>query len=186
MAKVLDNVILHGISGKIGDMVLVRRMHNGDYVVGKAPKVRKGREATLAQKDHQERFRQAVLYAKGAKDNPEYKALGKSRGMSSFNVATADFFHAPEILSVDVSAYSGAHNQAIAITTVDDVKVASVGVVLAQDDDTVIEKGQATPSLKDPRVWTYTTTVNAPSPSVKVLIDVADLTGQVASAAAHT
>jgi hypothetical protein len=50
---------------------------------------------------------------------------------------------------------------------------------------TVVEKGAAVVSSTDPRLWTYTTTAAAPTPSVKVVVDVADLAGQVVEETEH-
>lgn len=186
MAKVRNNLLLHGVSGMIGGQLVVRKTQNGRYVLSAAPTRAEGREPTAAQKEQQEQFRQAVLYGKGAKNKPEYEEIAKARGVSAFNVATADFFHPPEVKGIDVSAYSGGPGQKISVHAVDDVKVVTVGVLIALDDNTLVEKGQATVSPLDPHLWVYTTTATAPSPSVKILVDVADLAGQVTEETAHT
>ncbi len=185
MAKVRNNLILHGVSGMIGKQLVIRK-RGGTYVLYAAPARAKGQEPTPKQKQHQAHFRQAVLYAKAAKGTPEYEPVAKARGVSTFNVATADFLHPPEILDIDISGYTGAAGEAIIITAVDDVKVTKVGVLIADDNNTLVEKGQAVISPQDPHVWIYTTSAGAPAPSVKVLIDVADLAGQVTEQAKHT
>jgi hypothetical protein len=186
MAKIVNNLVLHGISGMIGKQLVIRKLKGGEYVLSSAPAGTEGQEATPKQKQHQEHFRKAVLYAKAAKNKPEYLALAKARGVSSFNVATADFFHPPEILDIDVSAYTGAVGESITIKAVDDVKVTTVGVLIADDNNTLIEKGQASVSPQDPHVWVYTTTAVSPAPTVKVIIDVADLAGQITEQVKHT
>ena len=134
MAKVRGNLILQGVSGMIGKQLIIRKQKDGTYVLTAAPVVRAGREPTPAQKQQQERFRQAVLYAKAAKGKPEYEPVAEARGVSTFNVATADFFHPPEILDIDVSGYTGAAGETITIKAVDDVKVTKVGVLIADDN----------------------------------------------------
>lgn len=186
MAKIQSNLVLHGLSGMLGKQLVIRKQKDGSFVVAAAPARAEGREATPHQKEQQERFRKAVLYAKAAQGKPEYQAVAEARNVSAFNVATADFLHAPEIQHIDVSAYHGAVGQPIRITAVDDVKVATVGVLIADDDNTLVEKGQAVVSAMDPHVWIYTATANAPSPSVKIVVDVADLAGQVTEETAHT
>jgi tartrate dehydratase beta subunit/fumarate hydratase class I family protein len=186
VAKVQNNLVIHGLSGMLGQQLVIRHHKNGRTSVAAAPTRSEGREPTEQQKQHQEHFRQAVLYAKAAKNKPEYEALAKSRGVSAFNVATADFFHPPEIRAIDVSAYTGGASQTIQINAVDDVKVATVGVLIATDDNTLVERGQATLSPQDPHRWTYTTTAAAPSASVKIVVDVADLAGQVTEESMHT
>jgi hypothetical protein len=178
MAKVRNNLVIHGLSGMLGKQVVVRRQKNGDYVLAAAPGHRM-KELSDAQKQHQQRFRDAILYAKAAQDAPEYQAAAKARGQSAYNVAIADFLHPPEIQHIDLGAYQGAPGQSIMVTAVDDVKVKTVGVMITTEDGVLVEKGAAVPSAGDPNQWLYTTIATAPSPKVKVVVDVADLAGQV-------
>ena len=186
MAKVRNNLVLHGLSGMLGQQLVVRHQKNGTGVLAAAPTKVEGRKPTAAQAKQQERFRQAVLYGKATKAKPEYVARAKSRGVSPFNVATADFLHPPEIQSIDVSAYTGAVGQVIQISAVDDVEVATVGVLIVTDTGTIVEKGSAVVSAADPHQWAYTTTAAAPSSSVKIVVDVADLAGQITEESKHT
>ena len=78
-----------------------------------------------------------------------------------------------------MSAYTGAAGQSITITAVDDVKVKSVSVSIANDDGTVVEKGSAVVSAQNPDQWLYTTSAAASSASVKVVVDAADLPGKL-------
>jgi hypothetical protein len=183
MARVHGNIMLRALSGMIGRQLVLRRLRNGTVVLSEAS-TRAPRAATPAQVAHQARFREAIRYAKGARGRPEYEAAAEARGVSAFNVATSDFFHAPEILGVDVSGYPG--EPTIAVTAVDDVKVASVSVRIVDDEGAVVEQGQAAPSAGDPRVWIYTATVNAPPGAWKVVVEAADLAGRVTSMATST
>jgi len=185
MAKVRSNLVIHGLSGMLGQQIVVRRQKNGNYVIAAAPGPYAKHELTEAQKQHQEHFRQAILYAKSAKNTPEYKDVATSRGQSTYNVAVADFLHPPEIQQIDLSAYNGAPGETITITAVDDVKVKTVGIMIVNDDGTLVEKGTAVPTT-DANHWLYNTTATAASPSVKIVVDVADLAGQVAEATQHS
>ncbi|GEM_PF-2874301 len=111
-----------------------------------APGPRAHQQLSDARKQHQEHFRQAVLYAKSAKDTPEYKDVADARGQSTFNVAVADFLHPPEIQQIDLSAYKGAPGESITTTAVDDIKVKTVGILIVNDDGTLVEKGAAIPT----------------------------------------
>lgn len=185
MAKVMNNLVIHGLSGMLGKQVVVRRQKNGQYTLAAAPK-RRSKALTDSQKEHQERFRQAILYAKAAQKTPEYVEAAKTRGQSGYNVAVADFLHPPEIHNIDLTAYKGAAGERIFITAVDDIKVKTVGVLIATDDGVFVEKGSAVPSEKDPHQWYYTTTATAPSSAVKIVVDVADLAGQVTEVIEHS
>ena len=183
MAKVQSNLIIHGLSGMLGKQVVIKRQKNGQYVVAAAPGAHGG-ELSEAQKQQREKFRQAILYAKAAHNTAEYQELAQSRGQSTYNVAVADFLHPPEIQGIDLSAYKGAPNEQIKITAVDDVKVKTVGVMIVTDDGTLVEKGAAV-ATDAANQWLYTTTGTAPSASVKVVVDVADLAGQVTEVTQH-
>jgi len=96
MAKQTNNVVTHGLSGKVGDL-LVFSQRGGKTVVGKVPQKRKS--DTEQQKEHRRKFQRAVLYAKSALADPELReAYGKSAktGQNGYNVAVADFFNAPD------------------------------------------------------------------------------------------
>jgi hypothetical protein len=178
MAKIRSNLVIHGLSGMIGKQVVIRRGQDGGYVVSAAPH-HVQRALTDAQKAHRARFLQAVAYSRGAKSLPEYAEAAAARKMSAHNVAVADFMHPPEITNIDASNYRGDAGQTIVIMAIDDVKVKSVGVLIAADDGTFIEKGAAVASVNDSTHWTYTTTTKTTAKAVKVVADAADLAQQV-------
>jgi hypothetical protein len=168
----------------LGKQVVVRKAKDGQYVLAAAPH---GTSTNIseAQKEQRERFRRAVTYAKAAQSNPEYTSLAKSRSSSGYNVAMADFMHPPEVQGINLEEYKGEPGQRIIITAVDDVKVKTVGVLIATDEGVFIEKGTAVPHETEPNQWLYTTTARAPGSTVKVVVDVADLAGQVTEVTEH-
>jgi hypothetical protein len=172
---------MHGLSGMLGKQVVIRKSAAGTYIVAAAPH-RRG-EMTEAQKAHQQRFRLAVVYSKGSRSLPEYEAAAAARGLTTHNVAVADFLNPPEITKLDVSAYAGDVGQSIVITAVDDVKVKAVGVLIAAEDGTLVEKGAAVASGTDSTRWTYTTTAKAKAGAVRIVADAADLAGHVVESA---
>ena len=72
----------------------------------------------------QQRFRQAVLFGKTVMADPETKALyaevAGAKGKPVFSLTVADFFHAPSVGEVDLSAYTGAIGDEIIIMAGDD------------------------------------------------------------------
>jgi hypothetical protein len=62
MAKVHKNLVIHGLSGILGEQLVVCRQKNGGYVIAAAPGPRTNQQLSDAQKQHQEHFRQAILY----------------------------------------------------------------------------------------------------------------------------
>jgi hypothetical protein len=186
MALVKNNLILHGISGMLGDQVVIRQDQQGDYVLAARPAKKKNRKYSLAQQDQQERFRKAALYGKATQGKPEYQALAKDRRLTAYTVATKDYLTPPDILDIDISGYTGGLGQPIVILAVDDVKVAAVKVLLAQDDSTLIEQGLALVDPADPHRFVYTATKTAPTPMVAISVDVIDLAGNATPGTAHT
>jgi hypothetical protein len=179
MAESKNNVVTHGLSGKVGD-ILVFRKHGDKTIVASAPSKRTG-EPTERQKKQQERFQEATLYGQTALSDPtmkaEYKAAAQT-GQTAFNVAVADYFNAPDIKDVDVSAYTGKAGDLITIKATDDFRVASVNVAIYNEDGSEVEHGLAV--QKNKVEWVYTATTDNPSLNGdKIVITASDLPGNV-------
>lgn len=180
MAKVGDNIVTTGLSGKLGDLI-VFRIRGGKTYVSKAPRERTG-EPSEAQKLHQAKFQEAVLYARGAIADPATKAAYEASaegGQNAYNVAVADFFNAPHIDEIDVSNYTGQPGSFIRIRAVDDFNVAEVTVTIQSGDGSEVESGAAQSSIGD-IWWHYTATANNESlEGDKIIIRVSDVPGNI-------
>lgn len=156
MAKSTNNIITHGLSGKIGDL-LVFSQRNGKTIVSMAP--RKPTQESEKQKAHRARFQQAIIYAKGAvKDSslqPAYVEEGKDKGLTANNIAVADFLNAPQIETVDLSGYTGQAGEVIKVQATDDFKVKAVSIKIENADGSLVEEGDA---VEQGVYWVYTTT----------------------------
>ncbi len=174
MTKMLKNVVVNGASGTLGRQIVFRSGKAGRVIMSNMPRFSADRVFSPAQLEQQERFRRAAAYGKVAKALPVY--VEKARGLltSSYNVALADWFHAPEIEEVDLSAWTGEARQVIRVLALDDVEVVSVNVTIMDETDTVLEQGSATKDAMD--WWTYSTSVPAPG-NPKVRVTVQDLPG---------
>jgi hypothetical protein len=91
MAKVVDNLIVHGLSGKLGKQLVVRRRRDGSYVVAAAPPRNTGRAPTEGQRAYRVRFAGAIAHAKAVKDDPGVIAAARERGQIPFNWAVSDY-----------------------------------------------------------------------------------------------
>src|SRR5262249_55364241 len=89
MATIRQNLVLQGVSGRIGRLV-IRQLRNGTTVLAAAPRCSK-RPATDLQKARRNAFAEAVTYAKVAKGALEYQAAAATSGRSAFAVAVSDF-----------------------------------------------------------------------------------------------
>ena len=176
MAKSQNNVVTHGLSGKIGDL-LVFSQRGGKTIVSNAP--RKSNKVSEAQKQQRKKFQQAVLYATGAQSSPEYEKTAAKKGKTPYVVAVADFLKAPDIEQVDVSGYTGQPGDTIRIYVTDDFAVKSVLVSIINSDGSLVEEGQAQPDAG--YGWIYTATqTNTALAGDKIEILASDTPGNIA------
>lgn len=181
MAVVLKNLVTKGLSGKLGDTLVFRKL--GDKtVVSTVPTTSK--EPTEAQKAQRERFQMAVLYAKGQMSDPEakaaYEAEAKGAGQpNAYNIAVADFFNAPDIEEVDLSGYTGAVGSTIKVRAIDDFKVEAVRIEIYNPDGSAVESGNAVKQANG-MDWVYTATaVNADLSGDRIVIKASDKPGNI-------
>jgi len=165
MAKVRNNPMIEGISGSIGNLVF-RQMPDGSTYISKKHDFSR-RKFSQGQKDHQSRFKQAVAYAReAAKSQPIYAELATGTVMSPYNIALSDWFNPPVIHKVEWKKGS------IRIEASDDVMVASVRVMILDEEGKVVVKGEAIKIKGD--WWEY-----MPAAEGKVVVEARDLAGNV-------
>ncbi len=154
MAKSQNNVLTHGLSGKIGNM-LVFSQRGGKTIVGTVP--RRSDKVSEAQKEQRRRFQQAVLYATAAQQQPEYAEAAAQQGKTPYIVAVADFLKAPDVERIDLSGYTGKVGDPIRIVVTDDFAVKSVAVRITNADGSLVEEGAAQPTPTGYE-WLFTAT----------------------------
>lgn len=176
MAQSKNNIVTHGLSGKIGD-IIVFSQRDGKTIVSKAPRKRTG-ESSDKQKEQQARFQQAVLYGKSVLADPAQKALYESTGRRAYNVAVADMLKAPKIDRIDLSNYGGQVGDIIRIRVYDDFKVKQVSVQIYNSNGTLLEEGEAILEGID---WVYTATaINTELAGDKIVVRATDLPDNLA------
>ena len=169
MADVVDNVIVEGLSGKLGRQLVIRRLRDGRTIVCKSPDF-SHRKLSEAQKEHHRRVRQASAYAKPASiSNPIYARLAEGTMKNAYNVAMGDWFNPPIIQRL------GRYGAAIRIWATDDVQVAGVTVFVKDEKGEILEQGEAVQGRGD--WWEY-----APSSNGKVVAEARDLPGNKVTA----
>ena len=155
MAKSLNNIVMHGASGKLGNQIVFRQGKGGQTIIAVKPAA--ARTFNPTQLTHQEAFRQAIAYAKSAKEDPTYITKAQGTTMSAFNAAVADWFNKPEVLLIDAGDWTGSIGQTIRVKAIDDTLVTNVHVAIVDSvNNTVLEEGDATQI--DGLWWSYTTT----------------------------
>jgi hypothetical protein len=179
MAKSNKNVIVHGLSGKVGDLVVFRQRF-GKTLVGKIP-FNSGKRSE-SQQAVREKFLKAVAWAKSALADADLKVLYSLRangGVTAFNLAIGDFFTAPEITEVITTSYTGKLGDKIEVMATDDTKIAEVNIIIEAADGTQVEQGLAT-QQSDTGNWLYTATQGNPSVAgTKITVIAKDLPGNL-------
>lgn len=136
MAKVINNVILEGLSGSIGNLVF-RQMPDGSTRVSAKPDFSR-RVFSRGQKEQQNRFKQAAAYARQAfKTQPIYAELAEGTTRNAYNLALSDWFNPPVIHGIERK------DECIQVVASDNVRVTEVEVRIVDEAGNILEAGQA-------------------------------------------
>lgn len=179
MAKSKFNVITHGLSGLVGDLLVFRQKANKTIVANRPRPSSKPVKAISL--ENRARFTRASAYASGVMNDPLLKAeyqLEAKIGQSAFNVAFTDYQKAPEFYEdADLTTYLGEPGNTLTVSVIDDFRVQSVGVEIKQPDGTTLEQGAAVQS-DNQLDWVYTVTaVNTELPGSRIIFTASDLPG---------
>jgi hypothetical protein len=134
---------MQGLSGTIGDQVVLKTIRGGRTIVCKKPTFQEDREFSQAQLAHQQAFREASAYGKAMKREPIYVALAKGSARTGYNAAVSDWFNRPQILEVDLSGWAQGSEGVIRVKAQDDVRVAGVKVSVSDEGGALLEAGEA-------------------------------------------
>lgn len=95
MAKVKLNKALKAMWGRVGKLVY-RRSSSGETYLSVAPDMSRVKWSP-AQKEHRQRFKQAIADAKAALEDPEvrahYEIAAKQAGKRTFDLAVSEHYH---------------------------------------------------------------------------------------------
>lgn len=144
MAKVNDNLLLEGLSGKVGDKLVLKRIRGGRTILCKKPTFGPDRKFSNGQLDRQQAFREATDYAGKMKRDPVYLAAAEGTTRTGYNVAMSDWLNPPQVLKIDLSCWNGVAGDLIRVRVQDDFRVAGVRVEIRSETGTVLEAGAAT------------------------------------------
>jgi hypothetical protein len=176
MAVVDNNIVTRGLSGSLGDQLIFRKGRGGQTIVAAKPAANGDHEFNPAQLAHHEAFRNAIAYARDARDEEVYITRAQGTTMTAFNAAVADWFKQPKVLEIDPSGWTGETGQIIRVKAQDDTFVASVRLVISDEDGNVLEQGDA--QKAEGLWWEYTATTQIPAgANPGVIATVQDLPG---------
>lgn len=165
MAKSKNNEVMQGASGKIGRNLVFRQRGDQTVIARRARVSDEGRSLSDKQVRAQNRFADAVLYAKKAVRNEELKAAYQSRAtvnQSAFNVAFKDFMTPPQVRRLDDRSYMGVVGDKITFFVKDVLKVTDIQLEILDENGTLVESGPALAMDEDHVEWSYTATVDYP------------------------
>ena len=167
MAKVRDNPITQGLSGKLGSSLFFRRLRNGTTLLCRVPDF-SNRVFSTKQLTQQSRFQKAAAYARvAAKTYPIYAELAQQTQQPAYNIALSDWFHPPVIHEVT------RQNGCIRVNATDNVRVAKVLITILNEQGETLEQGEAASSINDS--WREFET--AAAPEGKLIVEAFDLAG---------
>ncbi len=173
MAKVQSNLIVNGLSGGLGRDLMFRRLRDGRTILCVKPDFSK-RTLSAGQKDHHARFREGAAYARAAaKSEPRYASLAAGTMKTAYNIALADWFHAPVIHAVEVG------EGYIRIHASDDGCVAQVYIAVLDGQGKILKQGEA---VQVNELWWEYASAALPNAGAKFRVEVRDLAGNVTSA----
>ena len=166
MAKVRDNPVTEGVSGKLGRNLVFRHMKDGRTIVATRPNY-SNHKWTKDQGAHHSRFQQAAAYARdAARTNPLYSKLAEGTAKNAYNIALSDWFHAPLIHEVTWEAGR------IRVKATDNVQVANVRITVLDGQGQTLQQGEA--AQVNDAWWEFETTT---SPEGKIIVEAFDLAG---------
>ena len=164
----LDGLVYRNVRGKV---VVSRKPDTSNVVYS---------ENQIA---HRQRFKQAAAYGKSVMADAEtrelYEAAAKAKDMPVFALTVADYFNAPTIDMLDLSAYNGQVNDIIKISASDDFGVQTVHVSIADENGALIESGYAMETAEGAGLWVYVSIASVES-NVTVTVVATDRPGGTA------
>ena len=156
---------------------VVYKKRRGKRYVSAPPNVNKNRVPGEAEQAVRDRFKQSNDYASFAVKDPklkeQYEAVAKKRQTAN-NVAFSDAYHPPVISGILAYGYAGVTGNIITVQAWDNFKVVSVKVAIYDENDIIIEVGDAVDN-GDKLNWMYTVTKNVRGS--KIIVKAYDLPG---------
>ena len=177
MAKIWNNLFLEGLTGLVGDRIILRRDAAGRTIICARPRPNPHRAFSDLQRAQLDRFREAAAYAVSAMHNPVYAGLAHGTPRNAYNLAISDWFHPPQILDLDLGDWRGQPGKVIRVRALDDVLVRQVSITILGPDGWLLETGPA--AQLDAQCWQYLTTSLAQG-SLTVVATAWDLPGHAA------
>ena len=182
MPKVVNNNILNGVSGKLGNNIVIRQSRRGIVMANKPKATLVVTPKQLAIRD---KFSAASFYARESSKRAEVSDLYKEgitpKHNSVYSVAMSDYLSRPRVVLISTKNYKGAVGNQIQVTATDDFRIMSVSLEIKTASGEIVEQGEATPPTGLHSFWTYTATTANPSlAGSTITVTVTDMPGNEA------
>ena len=159
MSKINNNPLMKGVSGMLGNTVVIREVR-GQMQLANRPKKRTriSEDQAAVQAKFQEAAQYATRQIKQEASNSMYEAGINNKKHSAYLVAVSDYLNAPKVHYIDALGYHGAVGDSITVKATDDFMVTAVKVLITTPKGKVIEEGEAGPDLEKVNLWMYKAT----------------------------
>lgn len=157
MANISRNKYGRGLRGALGAQQVAHQTASGKTIVASKPEFDDNLIYTERQTRQQAAVRDAALYASFAENQEVYRNKAKETGSTAYAVAVADWYSAPRVLEIDVDRWTGKTGETIRVRARDTVMIASVMLVIRDEQGQVLEMGEALQLEAGSLWWNYTT-----------------------------
>ena len=161
MAKIDEDGLINLLKGMLGKQIIVKRARSGKRYLSTPPEIDPDRELTPAQAAYNNRFKRQAAYGKAVSDNPELKKTYAAKldpGCTAYIMAWCDAHYPPVVKSILYDGYHGRDGDILYIHATDDFQVMSVWVSIYDNNNQLIEKGEAI--FHNESTWVYRSKTN--------------------------
>ena len=156
MANIYRNKYARGLRGAFSARQVVHETASGKTIIASQPEFDENLTYTEDQSRQQAAVRDAAMYASFAENLEVYIHKAKESGSTAYALAVADWYSAPRVLEIDVDQWTGNPGETIRVKARDDILVASVMLVIRDEQEQVLEMGEAVPLEAGSPWWNYT------------------------------
>lgn len=157
MAELYNHIFMLGSNGLADDQFANGKIRLGKNIFAKKSIFNDNRIYVETEKTLEASVREATTFANFACSQEVYVNEAKQTGVAAYSIAIADWFGSPKVLEIDVDGWTGKIGQTIRVKARDNVMVSSVSVVIRDEDENVLEMGEAVQSAAGSAWWNYTT-----------------------------
>lgn len=157
MANIYRNIFIRELTELLGERSANIRTRSGKTILAANPIRDDQHEDGETEETPQDALRKATTHANFAHTQEAYVNKARKSEVTAYTIAMTDWFEAPEVLEINVDAWTGKPGQTIRVKARDNVMVAGVTVIIRDMDDNVLEMGEALQSQSGNTWWHYTT-----------------------------